>query len=52
MPLQIDDSWARDSGPTFITTGPLIAGVDWTFNNYGENVFFLRRHSTMINIQF
>ena len=34
--LQIDDSWCRDSGPTFITDGKNLGGVDWTFNNYGE----------------
>ena len=36
MVKQIDDSWCRDSGPTFISNNAKIAGVDWTFNNYGE----------------
>ena len=36
MDKQIDDSWCRDSGPTFISNNAQIAGVDWTFNNYGE----------------
>ncbi len=36
MVKQIDDSWCRDSGPTFISNNTKIAGVDWTFNNYGE----------------
>ena len=36
MVKQIDDSWCRDSGPTFISNNEKIAGVDWTFNNYGE----------------
>ncbi|MCH2651444.1 MAG: agmatine deiminase family protein [Gammaproteobacteria bacterium] len=34
--LTIDDSWCRDTGPTFITNGKILGGVDWTFNNYGE----------------
>ena len=36
MDKQIDDSWCRDSGPTFISNNSQIAGIDWTFNNYGE----------------
>jgi len=31
----IDDSWARDSGPTFLSGGD-IAGVAWQFNAWGE----------------
>ena len=31
--LTIDDSWCRDTGPTFITNGKILGGVDWTFNN-------------------
>ena len=36
--LQIDDSWCRDTGPTFITDGKKLGGVDWKFNNYGETL--------------
>ena len=36
--LQIDDSWCRDTGPTFITDGRKLGGVDWEFNNYGESL--------------
>ena len=36
--LQIDDSWCRDTGPTFITDGRKLGGVDWKFNNYGESL--------------
>ena len=36
--LQIDDSWCRDTGPTFITDGKKLGGVDWEFNNYGESL--------------
>jgi agmatine deiminase len=35
MPL--DDSWLRDSGPTFVIDGRGgLAGVDWWFNAWGE----------------
>jgi len=37
VPLAIDDSWTRDTGPTWLldARGGLGA-VDWRFNNYGE----------------
>ena len=31
----LDDAWMRDIGPTFVTDGQQIAGVDWTFNGWG-----------------
>lgn len=35
--LPLDDSWMRDSGPTFVIDGKGgIAGVDWRFNAWGE----------------
>ena len=30
-----DDAWVRDCGPTFVTNGKEIRGVDWTFNAWG-----------------
>lgn len=33
--LPIDDSWARDSGPTFVA-GRGVAGVSWRFNAWGD----------------
>ena len=30
-----DDSWVRDCGPTFVTNGREIRGVDWEFNAWG-----------------
>lgn len=30
-----DDSWIRDSGPSFVTNGSEIRGVDWEFNAWG-----------------
>lgn len=35
--LPIDDSWLRDSGPIFVTSGDgSLAGVDFGFNAWGE----------------
>ena len=37
MPMMIDDCWARDTGPTFLTDGREgVAGVDWSFNAWGN----------------
>jgi len=30
-----DDAWCRDTGPTFVTNGQEVRGVDWTFNAWG-----------------
>lgn len=30
-----DDSWVRDCGPTFVTNGSEVRGVDWRFNAWG-----------------
>jgi len=37
LSIEIEDSWTRDTAPTFLVDqrGHL-AGVDWPFNNYGE----------------
>jgi len=35
--LAIDDSWVRDTGPTYLIDGREgLGAVDWPFNNYGE----------------
>ncbi len=37
LSLPIDDSWMRDTGPTFVTDGRgEIAGIDWRFNGWGK----------------
>lgn len=33
--ISTDDSWARDTAPTFLTNGEIIRGVDWGFNAWG-----------------
>jgi len=38
LPWQLDDSWMRDFGPTFVynQASSNLAGVDWTFNGWGK----------------
>jgi len=36
LPLDLDDSWARDTGPSFLIDGKEgLVGVDWRFNAWG-----------------
>ena len=36
LTMHIDDSWTRDTGPTFLIDGRgRLAGVDWIFNGWG-----------------
>lgn len=36
LPLDYDDSWTRDTVPTFVRDGQgRLAGIDWRFNGYG-----------------
>jgi agmatine deiminase len=34
--LPIDDSWFRDSGPTYVVDGDRRVALDWTFNGWGR----------------
>lgn len=37
LPMPHDDSWARDTGPTFLLDAAgQLAGVTWVFNGWGE----------------
>jgi agmatine deiminase len=37
LPMQHDDSWTRDTGPTFLVDAQGdLAGVTWRFNGWGE----------------
>ncbi|KAL6177940.1 hypothetical protein ACLB2K_049461 [Fragaria x ananassa] len=36
--MSLNDSWFRDTGPTFVigrSPEPKVAGIDWTFNSWG-----------------
>ena len=36
LPLDYDDSWTRDTGPSFVVDQQgQLAGIDWRFNGYG-----------------
>ena len=35
LTIRTDDAWARDVGPTFVTDGREVRGVNWTFNAWG-----------------
>ncbi|MFE7590665.1 agmatine deiminase family protein [Kitasatospora sp. NPDC057512] len=35
LELKVDDLWARDTGPTFVTGPKGLAGVDFNFNGWG-----------------
>lgn len=38
IPLSINDSWTRDTGPTFLLNAAgKLAGVDWVHNAWGKN---------------
>ncbi len=38
LPLAINDSWTRDTGPTFLLNAHgQLAGVDWIHNAWGQN---------------
>ena len=37
LPMELDDSWMRDIGPSFLVDGKGdLAGIDWRFNGWGE----------------
>lgn len=36
LPLEHDDAWLRDNGPTFVVSESGVAGVNWQFNAWGE----------------
>lgn len=35
VPVEINDAWIRDSGPTFVVDEGELAAVDWIFNGWG-----------------
>ncbi len=46
LPIELDDSWMRDIGPTFVRgRGGELAGVDWQFNGWGK---FPHRHDACV----
>ena len=38
FPVPLNDSWTRDTGPSFVLSSQgELAGIDWQFNAWGEN---------------
>ena len=35
LTIPTDDAWARDVGPTFVTDGKEVRGINWSFNAWG-----------------
>ncbi len=35
LPIEIDDAWIRDSGPTFVVDNDQLGAVNWVFNGWG-----------------
>ncbi|MFM1958004.1 MAG: hypothetical protein RI929_367 [Actinomycetota bacterium] len=35
LPIEIDDAWIRDSGPTFVIDNGQLGAVNWVFNGWG-----------------
>lgn len=44
LEIPTDDAWARDVGPTFVTDGKHIRGINWKFNAWGGEVDGLYAH--------
>ncbi|MBR6770938.1 MAG: agmatine deiminase [Lachnospiraceae bacterium] len=42
--IDTDDAWARDVGPTFVTNGTEIRGINWSFNAWGGSYDGLYPH--------
>lgn len=38
LEIGTDDAWARDIGPTFVTDGKTVRGINWRFNAWGGDV--------------
>lgn len=51
VPMDTLDSWARDSGPTFLVDDRQgVAGVDWMFNDWGHMARYNGRHDEAMAI--
>ena len=48
LPMEIDDSWTRDTGPTYVVDGKGgIAGCDWHFNAWGHEYEFFNNDARL-----
>ena len=48
LPMELDDSWMRDIGPTFLLDGKGgIAGSDWHFNAWGHKYDYYNKDARL-----
>lgn len=48
LPIDIDDSWTRDTGPTYVVDGKGgIGGCDWHFNGWGHQYEFFNNDARL-----
>jgi agmatine deiminase len=45
--VELDDAWYRDIGPTFVTGGGVLGGVDWVFNGWGQQDWAAWEHDAL-----
>lgn len=51
LPMEIDDSWMRDTGPTFVLDGQGdIAGCDWHFNAWGHKYEYYNKDARLAEV--
>lgn len=51
LPMDIDDSWMRDVGPTYVVDGKGgIAGCDWHFNAWGNTYEFYNNDAKLAEL--
>lgn len=48
LEAELDDAWMRDIGPTFVTDGSGLAGIDWVFNGWGGQTWATWEHDARI----
>jgi len=48
LPMELDDSWMRDIGPTFLLDGGgSVAGCDWHFNAWGQKYDYYNKDARL-----
>ena len=48
IPMNLNDAWLRDIGPTFVIEDGALTAIDWQFNGWGQNTEFEWGHDDAI----